>query len=168
MRRLLSIIAVCLLSGSALAQNAYVRPALPVWVNAVNAAMTSTSSASFVMAGLGAAASPTLITPSATGRVSFILTGMFQQQTALATCEFKIAYGTGGAPANGAAATGTVIGATVSVRGPATAGYGPISLAANVSGLTVGTQYWFDVQFLTSNVADACILGASNVQLNEG
>ncbi|MGH6955662.1 MAG: hypothetical protein ACREEW_03235, partial [Caulobacteraceae bacterium] len=63
----------------------------------------------------------------------------------------QIAYGTGTAPANGAAAAGTVAGATSGMRVATTVSSGAEvrqswTPTAVVTGLTVGATYWFDVQ----------------------
>jgi hypothetical protein len=73
----------------------------------------------------------------------------------------QIRYGTGTIPQNGAAATGTAVGAAVSAgisnaNGATFVDRRPFALTAAISGLTVGTQYWLDVscaQLLASGVA---------------
>lgn len=98
----------------------------------------------FLMLGLAGA-----ITPVKTGSVVFMICGT--DETAGATAEgasWQIAYGTGTAPVNGAAATGTVVGvAQRSIADAATAVHVvPFSIAVRVTGLTLSTAYWFDLQ----------------------
>jgi hypothetical protein len=61
-------------------------------------------------------------------------------------CAIRMAFGTGAAPVNGAAATGTVVGvATFAI--PTTGGNNvSAALAVPITGLTLGTTYWFDLQ----------------------
>jgi hypothetical protein len=56
----------------------------------------------------------------------------------------KIAYGTGGAPAKNAAATGTASGNTATGTGTTAILFSCVS--ALITGLTVGTQVWVDLQ----------------------
>ena len=101
--------------------------------------------AAFKMLGLG---STIHLTPARTGKVRLTLSyGGIAVGTG-ATGSTKIAYGSGTAPLNGAAATGTVVGGTYTVGGTAAASSTEtvITRSVIVQGLTVGTSYWFDVQ----------------------
>jgi hypothetical protein len=119
---------------------------LPAWMTAQPANQTGNATATFKMNGLGAAAAPCTITPVATGRVHFVITGSLVQSTTADGVTWKLAEGTGAAPANAAAATGTVI----SAIGTWTALTGelnvPVTIDGNVSGLTLATAVWFDIQ----------------------
>ena len=61
----------------------------------------------------------------------------------------QVSYGTGTAPNNGASATGTVIGIPTRVQG-ASQGYSALATSVYITGLTLGTPYWFDLQGKTS------------------
>ena len=130
------------------------------------AATAATTSTTPVMAGLG---STLAITPATTGRVLVVLAGAFVQNTGNTTDSFQLCYGTGAAPANGAAATGTTIGPAPAIRditsGPA--GPTPLTLVGLATGLTVGTPCWFDVQYATNTGADSLVINACDVVLIE-
>jgi hypothetical protein len=84
----------------------------------------------------------------ATGRVLVIISGNLTNSTAAAGdgAKVQIRYGTGAAPTNGAALTGTAIGNQVSMlleRSTASDPF-PFSIQAIISGLTVATAYWLD------------------------
>jgi hypothetical protein len=103
------------------------------------------TSNSFLMFGLGGTFA---ITPTKSGKVRFTVKYAPGGVGTTALNSFKIAYGTGAAPANGAAATGTVVGGTdqggavVSVNGTPSL----VNRNVIVTGLTLNTAYWFDVQ----------------------
>lgn len=113
----------------------------------------STTSTTLVMMGVG---STCVFTPLLTGICRVTVTGTLQTLTAAVAGTYGGRYGTGAAPANGAAVTGTRFG------GAADPGFGaggtgkpqPFCLDDVVS-LTAGTAYWFDVALDTGNVADA-------------
>ena len=102
---------------------------------------TGTTSTTAVMMGLAIA-----FTPSKTGIVKISITGLASNATAADGATAQIAYGTGTAPANGAAKTGTVEGSLLSVLSSAAAQNQAIAMMARVSGLTVGTAIWVDLQ----------------------
>lgn len=86
------------------------------------------------------------VTPVSTGRVIFTVTGMAAQDTTGDGVTYKLADGTGVAPTNAAAATGTVISATqtwTALTGMLTV---PFSLSASATGLALNTAVWFDLQ----------------------
>jgi hypothetical protein len=103
---------------------------------------TGTTSAVGVMMGLAGA-----ITPSVTGRVLVTICGSIQNSVATDGGQVQIIMGTGAAPANGDALTGTAYGSLqVSTRSNGVAnGKIPFSITALVTGLTPGTAYWIDV-----------------------
>jgi hypothetical protein len=108
-----------------------------------------TTSTGGVMAGL-----PGSITPSTTGRVMFIVSGYMTSSAAGAFAAIVgMRYGTGSAPSHGAAATGTLIPNCPAAFGhSASASYTvPFSVAVIITGLTVGTTYWLDVQYGSSS-----------------
>jgi len=108
--------------------------------------ITGTTSTTFVMTGLART-----ITPTTTGRVAFLVSGVLTNSTATAGDGGKaqITYGTGSAPANGAAVPGTAtqvgnVAQTILERATASDSLG-ISCTAIVTTLTVGTTYWYDL-----------------------
>jgi hypothetical protein len=104
---------------------------------------SGTTSLTGVMMGLGGVCS---ITPAKTGRVLVLFTGNQLSSSASDGAASQIRFGTGSAPANGAALTGTTAGnpvATNSVTGPTQSN--PFSNVALLSGLTLNTAYWIDL-----------------------
>jgi hypothetical protein len=99
-----------------------------------------TSSTTGVMMGLAI-----LYTPKSTGRVKVTLAGLLANNTAGDGATANLQYGTGAAPANGAAPAGTAAGNVVTETSPAAGQTNAVVLQAVISGLTVGTQYWLDV-----------------------
>jgi hypothetical protein len=89
-----------------------------------------------------------VMTPLSSGRVLITTNGWIAFTTANTTVSLNVRYGTGTAPARGTAATGTLapqIGAQnvtgeTTITGGQSAGWTTV-----VSGLTVGTAYWFDL-----------------------
>ena len=108
-------------------------------------APTGTTSLASVMAGLGAAGA--VITPRVSGKLHVTITGNMGNNTASSGAAAVVAYGTGAAPANGAATTGTSIGSTVakSASGGAANESIPFSASVVITGLTIGTQVWLDL-----------------------
>lgn len=108
---------------------------------------TGTTSTTSLMMGLAGS-----FTPRTTGRMLLIITGGSKNTSATSgvSISVKTAFGTGGAPANAAAATGTLLGSTyVNIPGSvATQGFCRSYIA---TGLTLGTSYWIDLQVSTSN-----------------
>ena len=105
---------------------------------------TGTSAASpGVMMGLGYT-----ITPSHTGNVTFRIGGtIVNTGSPSAFCIAQLRYGTGTAPVNGAAATGTVVGP----HNAAIQSVTNLNVGGNVSNLTYGTTYWFDMSVYSSS-----------------
>ncbi len=119
---------------------------------------TSTSSTSAVMMGLGSAWK---LTPLKSGIVVINISGILNTGLNVSyTCTAELVYGTGTAPANGAAASGTAIGGLAQISATVTAvAINPYSQTAVISGLTVGTAVWFDVQLKSSGGGtDTCVL----------
>lgn len=102
-----------------------------------------TVSATNIMLGIGATCA---YTPTISGKVMVTVTGYLQIATAAQTCTVGARFGTGGAPVNGAADTGTRWGSATdpSLRPPSVGGPTVVAFTAALT-LTVGTAYWFDL-----------------------
>ena len=104
------------------------------------------ASATYTMGGLGVAgANAWAITPSVTGRVLFAISGYQLADATARTCTMQLSYGTGSAPAAGAAVTGTQVGGQpiwISLTGAIQA---PFTMFWIQTGLTLGTAYWLDI-----------------------
>jgi hypothetical protein len=126
---------------------------------------TGTASTTLVMAGVGATCA---YTPASSGVVSVNVTGQYQSNTGTAIVTIGGRYGTGTAPANGAAVTGTRWGgaADAPLRGP---GVGLLNTFAmtDVLALTPGTAYWFDLAFDTATAADLALLTNISMTITE-
>lgn len=90
------------------------------------------TSAAFLHMGFG---STWKLTPNRTGGILILICA---QQAGTPTTQVSLRFGTGTAPVNGAAATGTGATATNVVAGM-------FSQGVLIGGLTLGTAYWFDV-----------------------
>ncbi len=134
----------------------------PAWAAAAGptapaATVFGTSNASYApnggtkMAGFAALASGfglnnvSVMTPLRSGVVTFTLTFTYELADS-DEMEVTILYGTGAAPTQGAASTGTAIGHTQTFINRATPGnsYGFTTITGTVNGLSTGTAYWFD------------------------
>ncbi|WP_316196866.1 hypothetical protein [Bradyrhizobium sp. SZCCHNS3053] len=102
----------------------------------------TTSTGAQVMMGLGSSAT---VTPVTSGKVFIHVNGQINQTTSGDGCILQIRYGTGSAPTNGAAATGTTAGSAPGFVSAATTNAVPFALAAYVTGLTPSTAYWIDL-----------------------
>ena len=119
------------------------------------------STAAYAMQGLAGA-----ITPTKSGKVLLIISGYFTSSVTTAGDGIlaQLSYGTGAAPANAAAVTGTQVGAVLEYMNPATVVAAdvasPFSIQAVVTGLTLGTPYWLDLA--AKAVANASHVGIAN------
>ncbi len=100
---------------------------------------TSTSSTSGVMMGIAGS-----ITPTISGKVMIVISGDLKNGTNNGNTTVQLRYGTGTAPTNGNALTGTALGGQVNMTAAATNQRVPFSCNAIVT-LTVGTAYWIDL-----------------------
>jgi len=114
----------------------------PAFGMATPSNITGVTSTSAKMGGLG---SSFAFTPAVTGKVILTVTGQLENVTAGDSAAVQIAYGTGTAPSEGDGATGTAVGAQT-IGGPIVNTFLPFALIVAVSGLTVGTAYWADLQ----------------------
>lgn len=95
------------------------------------------------------------VTPSFSGRVLIAITGMMGNGAIGDGASVQIRYGTGAAPANADALTGTTLGKLKNMVASTAAGIQGVALAYVVTGLTIGTAYWIDVglKAVTGNTA---------------
>lgn len=116
---------------------------------------TGNATGTFKMNGNGSSCA---ITPRATGRVVFVINGTVFNSTSGSGTQIKLAYGTGAAPANAAAATGTVVGTAQVLTANATQiGF---SITTSATGLTLNTAYWFDLQVADQTSGTGTVVGA--------
>lgn len=140
----------------------------PVWAGANSGASyqaqpsnpTGTTSTGGLMMGLAGAVTPTL-----TGRVLITISGDITNGTGSDGGTVTIRYGTGSAPSNGAALTGTTAGA--SPRALAGTVVAPFSVQAIVTSLTLSTAYWIDLSLaaLVGGTATIANVSMSAVEL---
>jgi hypothetical protein len=112
----------------------------PASVNGGVTAPAATSSPTAVMMGLGSA---WFFTPSSTGKAMVIISGD-AANSLNGGFTYQIRYGTGAAPANGAALTGSP-GSATATNVPSTGFAVPFSTQFVATGLALGTPYWFDL-----------------------
>ncbi len=98
---------------------------------------TVTNSSTFVMMGLAGS-----ITPTNTGKVLISVTGAGTNSTSSSEFVAQIRFGTGSAPTNGAAFTGTALSNSINGQGVDPKPFTCIGLA---TGLTPSTAYWIDI-----------------------
>src|ERR1700680_2582009 len=125
------------------------------------AAPAGTTSTTGLMRGLAGA-----ITPAHSGNVLVIVSGTLTNGTTGDGASLQIRYGTGTAPTNGAALTGTAVGNNIADNNPVTNKI-PFSVQAVVTGLTAGTAYWVDVGLaaITGGTASIATVSVSALEL---
>jgi hypothetical protein len=145
----------------------YPSGAAPVYFNpATPSSLTSTS---FLMFGLG---STIHITPTKSGKVRLTIS-FYPVGVGPGLNSYKISYGSGTVPANGAAATGTVVGGVYTGGITITGIDGGISTPALIDrnvvvmSLTPLTAYWFDVQGSKSPVNTSMSMNTIEASLEE-
>lgn len=124
---------------------------------------TGTTSATAVQMGLAGS-----ITPAVSGKVQFTISGDVWNDTTGSGAALHIRYGTGSAPANGAAFTGTACSASPRMNvAPAGNSKFPFSVQCIATGLTVGTAYWIDLGLaaITSGTAAVGDISISAAEL---
>lgn len=129
----------------------------------LNSLPTGTSSTSLVMVGFASNGGfSSLLTPVASGKVYVSLTGGTLNGTSTPqTVSYEIRYGTGTPPVNGAAVTGTILGSVKAIVVSPNPVRSSIRAIGYVSGLTLGTQYWFDVAIAAPSGGTAQIYAAN-------
>ena len=90
------------------------------------------------------------MTPTYSSRVQVTFTGNFTANSTVFS-QISLRYGTGAAPSNGAALTGTVVGSSPGAVLSLAAGSFPYAKTVVITGLTPGTAYWFDLSLVTNN-----------------
>jgi len=128
---------------------------------------TGTSSVSTVMTGLGASPSFYAYTPQTSGNIKVSMGGILKLvgSTGTLISTSIMAYGTGTAPINGAVPVGTFFGNGANTAG--LTGTAPFFCVGYVTGLTVGTTYWFDLTQATGNAADTASVSPSMFMVEE-
>lgn len=107
------------------------------------------------------------ITPKATGKVQVIISGIMKLGTAQRTANIELRMGTGSAPANNDASTGTKYGATSQIvlsTGTGSNQQYQFVVQAIVSSLTIGTAYWIDICIYHG--ASTCLLSPLNISIS--
>lgn len=135
-----------------------VSAATPASTQASPANPTGTANTTGLMMGLAGA-----ITPAVSGRILVTITGNGASDTINDGWKAQIRYGTGAAPANAAALTGTAVGTLATTTADLAANNkNAFSVTAVVTGLTVSTAYWLDLSLAaitggTATVTDVSI-----------
>lgn len=119
---------------------------------------TGTNSATGLMMGMGTTCH---ITPTFSGRIRFQFTGAIQNPSVSSTANAKAYFGTGTAPTNGAAITGTQVGAPAGGTTPVASGNTSFAVGGVTVTGVVGTAMWFDVALNTNGAGVAFIVAAS-------
>lgn len=124
---------------------------------------TGNSTSTRLMMGLGSTA---IFTPRTTGIAYFQINANIGNTTTGGAVAL-LRYGTGTAPANGAAETGTAVEGQPTVISPSVAGFlNNFTAAGVVTGLTPGTQYWIDMA-LSNDGSGTASLGNINISAFE-
>lgn len=126
----------------------------------------ATTSATLVMQGLGTGWT---ITPTASGKVLVTVVGEGTvTTTAVAVTTVGPRYGTGTAPTNGAAVSGTAFGAKADFTfTPVGVGLKTPFAFTEILSLTAGTAYWFDIALSSAaNPAQVTNLSITAVELS--
>ena len=123
---------------------------------------TTTTSTVGVMMGLGASAS---ITPTFTGKLMIVISGDIDNDTNSRGSVVQIRTGTGTAPINGAALTGTARGGSVNFFQNNSAIRTPFSLNVIINGLILNTSVWIDIS-LTSIGAGTVTSRVRNISIS--
>jgi hypothetical protein len=138
-------------------------PAAPASFTPANPA--TTASTTLVMMGLG---STVAYTPRSSGLVLVMFSCSVATATAVAVITIGPRFGTGGAPANGVAVTGTRFGVVADITTQAPSTTAPDSVSAQaVLALTANTAYWVDLALATAVGADAATMTNVSIALVE-
>jgi hypothetical protein len=135
---------------------------------ALVASPTGTTSATGVMLGLSNTAAANIITPAKTGRVLIMINGVVTNSAAGDGAFWHIRTGTGAAPANGAAPSGTQSGGQQSFTETAISlTVSPFAIQAIVTGLALATPVWIDLVLgrLTGGTATMTQVNTSAIEV---
>lgn len=124
--------------------------------NTTSAAPTGTASTTAVMMGIAGS-----ITPTSTGRVTFTISGQMANNTVNDGATVQLRTGTGTAPTNGAALTGTQRGVSQTHTSLVAADTAGFSITVTVTGLTLGTAVWIDAALAAVTGGTASITGVT-------
>jgi hypothetical protein len=116
----------------------------------------TTTSTAGVMMGLGkdqagSGAHPCTITPVYSGRIKIEFIGIVTNSVSSDLTVVKVSFGSGTAPSNGVAFTGTQVGNQIASSAPTTSGSTSFVDGGIVTGLSTGTAYWFDINASTNS-----------------
>jgi hypothetical protein len=106
---------------------------------------TGTTSSAGVMMGLAGS-----IIPVTSGNIVFCIGGSVRNNTAAGTTNVLLKYGTGTAPVNGAAQSGTTLGNIWTGTSVSANNQLPFTAFGLATGLILGTVYWLDVAIAAS------------------
>ncbi len=106
-----------------------------------------------VMMGLNGAITPA----NTTGRVMIIISGDAQGNANGGGGIMQIRYGTGAAPANGAAVVGAAVGSAINFGLKFTGSVIPFDLNAIATGLVQNTTYWVDISLQSTVAGNASV-----------
>jgi len=113
--------------------------------NATPANPTATASTTLVNMGIGLTGCS--VTPTNSTRLFFSIVGTMASDTSGDGISIRAVYGTGTAPSNGAAPSGTQFGsAAMAYTSPSNNATAPFSQTGIATGLTPGTAVWFDIE----------------------
>ncbi len=119
----------------------------PSFTNTLTPQMLGLASANCTAPSAGSACFATVpvITPATTGRVMINITGSFQHGVSSQTTTYQLIYGAGTPPVNAASVTGTSVGNAQTITALVGGQPNSFELPSIVTGLTLGTAYWFDL-----------------------
>jgi hypothetical protein len=146
-------------------QNAYwtgatvIQGLTPASVQTGSLSPTGTASTTGVMMGLGLTGAT--ITPTATGRVHFSIAGYLVNTGSTSAVTSALRFGTGTAPSNAAAPTGTQIGGVYKGNPEVSTAAMPFTMVGIATGLTLGTAVWFDADVFVGAGTGTIIVSCS-------
>lgn len=124
-----------------------------------SAAPTGTTLTTAVMMAIGGT-----ITPVNSTRVEVTICGMLSNTTAGDGATVDLRYGTGTAPINGAAVTGTLLGLSIGpIISSVAAQKTPFTITYSATGLTIATAYWIDCSLMAVTGGTASV---SNISIS--
>jgi hypothetical protein len=123
-----------------------------------SASPAATSSTAGVMMGLGSSAT---ITPVRTGKIFVEIVGHGSNSLAANGFTFGIRYGTGTAPTNGAALTGTTVASIGFAVSDAAGSARSWTRAGLITGLTLGVPIWIDTSCAAAPGGTASLLNVT-------